>query len=51
MIDFLERHFGELLIALIVVTFEDAWRVVGPLELPDAAYMTAAHLLNRSPRR
>jgi hypothetical protein len=28
---------------------DDAWRIVGPLPLPDSAYITAAKLLNHTP--
>jgi hypothetical protein len=44
----LRSHRSEVPAHLAAIV-DDAWRVVGPLELPDGAYMTAAHLLNRAP--
>jgi hypothetical protein len=33
----------------LAAVLDDAWRVIGPLELPDSAYATAALLLGAFP--
>ena len=44
----LRSHRSEVPEHLAAVV-DDAWRVVGPLELPDSAYATAALLLGARP--